>query len=159
MSIERLHFTNQHDVLEFLSVQMAAFIVEANIIGYLEQPPYMENQMDLLTSHEVFWGYYVHAGDQKKLAGAISYCSDLKIAKIMRLVVDPSYFRRGIGKALMTYVIQQLEELGYHEVQVIAASQNIPAIQLYTSFAFSPEDTIMLHQGIPLLVFKKMLYD
>jgi ribosomal protein S18 acetylase RimI-like enzyme len=157
MSIERLHFMNQQDVLEFLSVQMAAFIVEAKMIGYMKQPPHIENQFDLLTSHEVFWGYFVQDGHQKTLAGAISYSFERKKARIMRLVVHPSYFRRGIGKALMTHVIDELHTQGYLEVEVIAASQNIPAIQLYRSFGFFSEDTMMMHEGIPLLVFKKLL--
>lgn len=157
MVIERLKFSTHQEALEYLSVQMAAFIVESEMIGYDGSPPYIENQLELQNSKENFYGCFLQEQNCLRLVGAIAYTSANPIATITRLIVHPHYFRRGIATALMATITMIIAHDELSEVQVVAASQNTPALRFYSSCGFVVKESITTYHGIPLTVLKKYL--
>ena len=67
------------------------------------------------------------------VAAVIELDANKKVVHIQSLVVDPKYFRQGIGRKLVQYVLDK------YEVELITVEtgvDNLPAISLYKSFGF-----------------------
>ncbi|QAT36840.1 GNAT family N-acetyltransferase [Bacillus subtilis] len=90
---------------EILAVQIPAYIKETEIIGFDGIPALQEKVKDIQASHERFAGYRKNG----KLIGVISYEKNMHHLTICRLVVHPDGFRKGIGRALLQFVIERLK--------------------------------------------------
>jgi GNAT superfamily N-acetyltransferase len=115
---------------QLLEVQRAAYFVEAELIGSRAIPALHEDLEALQRSDETFYGYWAN----ECLVGAISYKKASELLDIHRLVVHPTSFRRGIGKALVQFVEQAEEDV--ERVIVSTGTKNLPARQLYTRLGF-----------------------
>jgi GNAT superfamily N-acetyltransferase len=87
-----------------LNIQHLGYRIEADLIDFEGIPPLHESIDDILNCEETFLGFFV----DENLAGLLSYTLEDAVLDIGRLVVDPNYFRRGIGKKLVQSV-EQLE--------------------------------------------------
>ncbi len=155
--MKELTFDTHDQALEFLSLQMEAFLVEAKIIDYQEIPPLLDSLSSLRSSREMFIGYFLQQDNQRdKLVGAISYDVDTNVATIARLVVNPSYFRHGIATALLHHVFQLLQQIEVHQVFVLVASDNLPAMKLYSSVGFEFQQSMIYH-NISLSTLQKKI--
>jgi len=106
-----------------LAVQQAAYKVEATLIGDDRIPALHEGVGDVQLA-PVNW---LAAYEADQLVGAIAWTTTAEGLDIDRLVVDPPVARRGIGRALVTAV---LELAAGREVTVSTGCGNLPARSL-----------------------------
>ena len=59
--------------------------------------------------------------------------------RIHWLAVLPENQRKGLGKALLTFLCQKLKSLGHDKVYLTTSTLRIQAINLYLGFGFYPE--------------------
>ncbi|MFI6257884.1 GNAT family N-acetyltransferase [Micromonospora zamorensis] len=112
-----------------LSLQQAAYAVEASIIGDDRIPPLRET-LDELRGTPLRW---LGAFDDRRLVGAIARSEDHSEVDIHRLVVDPTLHRRGAGRTLVSEV---LALAGRRRTVVSTGRANLPARALYEGLGF-----------------------
>ena len=145
--IEFLQHKEDTIAREIIAVQIPSYIKETEIIGFDGIPALQEKVKDIQASHERFAGYRKNG----KLIGVISYEKNMHHLTICRLVVHPDGFRKGIGRALLQFVIDQNEDA--EKIEVVTAEKNIPAVSLYTQAGFQKAETVKAAQGLLLSVF------
>ena len=80
-----------------------------------------------------FFGYVYEDGEGFAF---ITYSLSVDTADIEDLFVSPALRRRGIAKELLTAAINDIAEKGKTAVFLEVRTDNLPAIDLYTSFGF-----------------------
>jgi ribosomal protein S18 acetylase RimI-like enzyme len=64
---------------------------------------------------------------------------------LYELAVDDRFRRRGIGKALVTALVERARDQGCYEMWVLTDSDNLAAVRTYTSAGLSaPSEQLML---------------
>jgi ribosomal protein S18 acetylase RimI-like enzyme len=63
-------------------------------------------------------------------------CGEPGIGEIYVLFVDPSAWRRGVGKALVDHVLAELGKRGFHSVTLWSAAENARANAFYEKLGF-----------------------
>ena len=109
-----------------VELQQAAYAVEAALIGFDGIPPLNDTVEDVL-SHDIVW---LGAFEGDRLVGGLGYVDRYDHRDIDRLFVDPQHARRGIGRSLVTTVLDATE------VRVSTGTGNEPARLLYRSLGF-----------------------
>jgi len=113
-------------------VQMLAYTQEARLLGAIDFPPLRRTVEDIRTCDEEF--FVAMVGEE--LVGAISVWPDPDGTgmNVASLVVAPSFQRRGIGRRLMTEVVQRY---GDGALTVQTGARNEPALKLYSQLGFA----------------------
>ena len=111
------------------TVFQVSYAIEAALLKAIDFPPLKRTVANFLDSDTDFFGYMIN-GD---VAAVIEVDSNKEVVHIQSLVVDPRYFRRGIGRKLVQYVLDKYET---KLITVETGLENIPAISLYKSFGF-----------------------
>lgn len=114
------------------ALQQQAYRIEADLIGSTDFLPLRESVHDILGARENFLLAY----HQEQLAGALSYTVKDFGCHICRLVVLPSYFRRGIARWMLHNLLLSSDPA--LPCRVVTAQANLPAIALYQSLGFAP---------------------
>jgi ribosomal protein S18 acetylase RimI-like enzyme len=140
---------DNREVLELLSLQLAAYRVEAELIGFNDIPPLKDSIQSIRQANETFIGYY----DDNELAGAISYSKKDGSVTICRMMVHPNHFRKGIASKLLSYVLDR--EKTSDKFIVSTGAANIPAIELYKRHGFKECSAREIAPGIILTTFEK----
>jgi ribosomal protein S18 acetylase RimI-like enzyme len=146
--IVQLDITDRHVAEQVLKVQIPAYQVEAKIIGMNEIPPLKDTVEKLQSSRESFFGYYL----EDILVGVISFQIIEKVLDIHRVVVDPAYFRRGIGRAMITFIFENYKKQ-VRGFKVQTGSTNMPAIKMYYSLGFKKVEQVMISPMLSLSIF------
>ncbi len=133
-----------------LALQRRSYRVEADLIGTEGIPPLFETLAELHACGESFLGAFVDG----RLAGAISWRFSAGTIDIHRLVVDPDYFRRGLGTALVRGLLESEPAAALAIVQT--GAKNEPAAALYLREGFEKVDEVSLG-GVPVARFAKNL--
>jgi len=149
--IVKLQLNNNEEVLKILNLQLAAYRVEATIMGFDEIPPLYDTMDTLRACGETFYGYFI----KDTLTGIVSYKLEDKILDIYRVAVHPSFFRRGIADQLLSYI----EKLNVSATKIIVSTgrENKPAISLYLKKGFKKVEDYKVEEGIYLTAFEKIL--
>lgn len=79
--------------------------------------------------------YFVVEKDGQVLA-YMGYYRILDEAHITNIAVKPDEKRKGYGKALLSFVLNEMKENGVQRVTLEVNEKNIAAIRLYESFGF-----------------------
>lgn len=133
---------------QVLQVQLPAYQVEAEMIGFDGIPALQDTVATLQFCGEQFYGYY----QEGELAGVISFQLLEDTLDIHRLVVHPKHFRKGIGKALVQFLLEK-EKVNRYIVQTGMA--NVAAIRLYRGFGFEEVGQLEVHQGVWITKLEK----
>ncbi|MFD0047977.1 GNAT family N-acetyltransferase [Actinomycetes bacterium NPDC127524] len=133
---------------KILHVQLPAYKIEANIIGFEGIPQLKDTVLDITECRETFIGYT--SGDE--LLGFISYTIEEGVVDICRLVVNPLHFRKGIARELLEHV---LEIAGNNKVMVSTGKKNVPALSLYKRFGFEKVKDIEVAPGVFIRILEK----
>ena len=134
-----------------LEIQRRSYRVEAGLIGSDAIPPLTEAADALRVCGEQFLGAFV----EDQLAGFTSWKLDGKTIDIHRLAVDPSFFRRGIGVALVRAVLSTEPNARRAIVQTGAA--NKPAKALYRREGFVEAGEREVADGVRVALFELQL--
>ncbi|MEL6810168.1 MAG: GNAT family N-acetyltransferase [Bacteroidota bacterium] len=128
--IRRLSHTQLEMAQEIYRVFQVSYAVEAELLGAVDNfPPLQRKPSDFLTSDTDFFGYF----EDNVLAAVMEIRTHPSSTHIQSLVVDPAYFRRGIGKQLVTFVFDRYTTEMFH---VETGTDNGPARALYVSMGF-----------------------
>jgi len=146
--ITPLDVTDRTLAERLLTIQHAAYAVEAELIGFDGIPPLREDLDGLMSSTEHWLGRY----DGTLLVGAIAYELFDDTVEIDRLVVDPAHARRGHGRALLDH----LDRVAPRAVSLVSTgSANTPAVALYTSRGYAAVAELEVAPGISITQFRR----
>jgi len=157
MTIQRLELETNEEILSLLSLQIASYQVEAEIIGFDDIPPLKDGIASIREAkkEETIFGYFTYDNEVHKLAGAVSFSREGSVVTICRMMVHPDYFRRGIARALIQHIFDHQEQQGASRFIVSTGTQNTPAVQLYESFGFIQRRVFTVPPGVSLTTFER----
>ncbi|AXI07901.1 GNAT family N-acetyltransferase [Oceanobacillus sp. 143] len=146
--IKTLNNKDQQIAEEILAIQVPAYEIEADLIGFHGIPQLKDTVETVMASKENFKGFFL----EHQLVGFISYEETKSEVDICRLVVDPEYFRQGIARSLLLELIQRATG---RKILVSTGSKNVPAITLYEEFGFARYHEVEIARGIYLSQFAR----
>jgi ribosomal protein S18 acetylase RimI-like enzyme len=150
IAIRALDLTDPLLLTRVVAVNGAGYRLEADLLGVPRErfPPARETAEDLLGSGQEFLGAF--SGDT--LTGVLSHeRADDGALDVCRLVVDPGFHRRGIGRALVGAAIAAA---GRRALTVSTGAANVPARTLYEQLGFRLVRTSQVI-GIPLVHYRR----
>lgn len=131
-------------------VFQVSYKVEAHLLGALNFPPLSRPLEDFVNCPNDFIGYY----EDHKLVAVVEMKNEASRMHIQSLVVDPDYFRRGIARKLIEFV------LGHYKTNVFTVEtgkDNGPARKLYEGFDFVLEKTYTAAENITKVRYQRKL--
>lgn len=114
---------------ELLSIQQAAYAVEAALIGD-DRIPGLHESVEELQAAKLLWLVASHDGD---VAGAVAWTESRDEIDIDRLIVAPAAHRRGVGSTLVSELVQRA---GARKITVSTGRDNVPARAMYERLGF-----------------------
>ena len=133
---------------EIQAIFQVSYAVEAEMLKAVDFPPLKRTVSEFLNSNSEFYAYYLI----KNIAGVIEIENHKNLTHIQSLVVYPKYFRKGIGRKLVQFVLDTYKSIIF---TVETGVDNHPAIQLYTSLGFEEQDQWNTNHGVRKVRFKK----
>ncbi|MEM8893688.1 MAG: GNAT family N-acetyltransferase [Bacteroidota bacterium] len=118
-----------------------SYRVEAEILGATDFPPLKRTTQAIQKSSTTFLGLL----SQGEMAAVAELNQEPHQLEIWSFVVDPDFFRSGIGSQLLDAIIEQYPKT---QIMVETGSANKPAINLYEKKGFSIIEQWMTDFGI-----------
>ncbi|MBM7840015.1 ribosomal protein S18 acetylase RimI-like enzyme [Alkalihalobacillus xiaoxiensis] len=146
--IKRIDIQVREVAEQIYQLQRKSYQVEAELIQFECLRPLVETIEQLRSTEEIFFSYVVKG----QIIGAISIERNKTTIDICRLMVDPSYFRRGIARQLLQHIESSTPSIYHYSVSTGAA--NKPAIKLYESVGFCKQ-SFELKEGLLLVHLHK----
>mgnify|MGYP001572291988 FL=1 len=134
---------------EIRAIFQASYTVEAKILKAVDFPPLKRTVSKFLNSNSEFYAYYLI----NNIAGVIEIENDKNLTHIQSLVVYPKYFRNGIGRKLVQFILDAYKSKIF---TVETGIDNHPAIKLYKSFGFQEKEQWDTNHGVRKVRFEKM---
>jgi ribosomal protein S18 acetylase RimI-like enzyme len=150
--IDNLEISDPTVASTVLDVQRRSYRVEAELIGSDALPPLNETIEDLRACGEQFLGTFV----DERLAGFVSWKFDGETIDIHRVAVDPHFFRRGIGVALVRAALSAEPDARRSVVRTGAANE--PAKALYRGEGFTELGEREVRGGVRVALFERQLH-
>ncbi|RDW21102.1 GNAT family N-acetyltransferase [Oceanobacillus arenosus] len=147
--IRTLNNRNKQIAKWILAIQITAYEIEADLIGFHGIPQLSDTVGEIMASQETFVGFML----DKEIVGLISYVETELEVDICRLVVKPKYFRKGIAKSLLLEIIHCANG---RRLLVSTGSKNHPAIKLYEKLGFEKNDEVEVAEGIYISQFARI---
>ncbi|MNJ43283.1 Acetyltransferase (GNAT) family protein [compost metagenome] len=138
----KLDVTNYDTARRMIEVQIPAYKVEAELIGYDGIPQLMDTVELMMQCQEKCIGYDVDG----ELAAFVSYEETEQEVEICRLVVHPDHFRKGIATMLVEHVVERIAQ--GRTIQVSTGALNFPAKGLYQAFGFRQVKDVEVAPGV-----------
>ena len=114
---------------EIRAIFQASYAVEAEILKAVDFPPLKRTVSQFVNSNSEFYAFSII----KNIAGIIEIDSHDDLTHIQSLVVDPKYFRKGIGRQLVQFTLDTYRSKLF---TVETGTDNQPAIKLYENLGF-----------------------
>ena len=135
---------------EIRDIFQASYAIEAEMLKAIDFPPLKRTISQFLNSNSEFYAYYF----TKNIAGVIEIKNNQDLTRIQSLVVYPKYFRKGIGRKLVQFILDTYKSKIF---TVETGLDNHPAIRLYTSFDFEEQEQWDTKHGVRKIRFKKRM--
>lgn len=145
--IKKLDHTNLAIATKMRVVFQESYAVEAALLNATNFPPLQRPLESYIKSTTTFFGYHI----KDEIVGIVEVSPKEKTTHINSLVVSPHFFRQGIGRELMNYILQKFSS---KVVTVETGLENIPASKLYTSFHFREVKQWDTDHGVRKIRFK-----
>jgi len=145
--IKKLDHTNLAIATKMRVVFQESYAVEAALLNATNFPPLQRPLESYIKSTTTFFGYHI----KDEIVGIVEVSPKEKTTHINSLVVSPHFFRQGIGRELMNYILQKFPS---KVVTVETGLENIPASKLYTSFHFKEVKQWDTDHGVRKIRFK-----
>jgi ribosomal protein S18 acetylase RimI-like enzyme len=127
--IKKLEHNNLIIATKMRVVFQESYAIEAKLLNAINFPPLQRPLESYINSNTTFFGYHI----KDDIVGIIEVSSNEKATHINSLVVSPHFFRQGIGRQLIKYVLQNF----FSKIFTVETGlENIPASKLYRSFHF-----------------------
>jgi ribosomal protein S18 acetylase RimI-like enzyme len=139
--IALIEHKKQDKALDIRRVFQVSYKIEAELLGAVHFPPLSRRIEAFYNCPNDFVGYY----EDHKLVAVIEMKKEVSSMHIQSLVVDPDYFRRGIARKLIQFV---LEHYTITQFTVETGRDNGPARKLYEGFGFVLEKTYTAAENI-----------
>ena len=130
------------------SVFQASYKVEAKLLNATDFPPLKRPLENYVKSNTVFFGYLKN----EDIAGVIEIDHNNDSTLIRSLVVDPTFFRQGIAKKLMKFVLNTFDSKLF---VVETGLENGPATKLYETFGFVEVKQWDTNHGVRKIKFER----
>ena len=130
------------------AIFQVSYAVEAKMLKAVDFPPLKRTVSQFLTSDSEFYAYYLI----ENIAGVIEIENDEDLTHIQSLVVYPKYFRNGIGRKLVQFILDTYKSKVF---TVETGIDNHPAIKLYKSFGFQEQKQWDTNHGVRKVRFEK----
>ena len=127
--IKKLQHNNLKIAANIRSVFQVSYAVEAKLLNAIDFPPLKRPLESFLNSTTEFFGFWKN----EELAAVIEINSNKNHVHINSLVVAPKFFRQGIAKKLMEFVLTTYNS---NLFTVETGVKNEPATSLYKKFNF-----------------------
>ena len=134
-------------VKEIRDIFQASYAIEAEMLKAIDFPPLKRTISQFLNSNSEFYAYYLN----QNIAGVIEIENNQDLTHIQSLVVYPKYFRRGIARKLISFILSKFDSKIF---TVETGLENIPAIQLYKSFDFEEKKQWDTDHGVCKISFE-----
>ena len=115
---------------EIRNIFQSSYAIEAEMLKAIDFPPLKRTISQFLNSNSEFYAYYLN----QNIAGLIEIKNNQDLTHIQSLVVYPKYFRKGIGRKLVQFVLGTYKSIIF---TVETGVDNYPAIKLYISLGFT----------------------
>lgn len=148
--IQKLDHTDVKIARKIRSVFQVSYAVEAGLLKAIDFPPLKRSLANFLKSETDFYGYF----QDGELAAITETRSKNNKTHIQSLVVDPFYFRRGIGAKLVDFIFTTYSTPIFSVETGVA---NIPAISLYKKFNFIETKQWDTNYGVRKVRFEKRI--
>ena len=135
---------------EIRAIFQASYTVEAKMLKAVDFPPLKRTVSQFLKSDSEFYAYYLI----ENIAGVIEIENDEDLTHIQSLVVYPKYFRNGVGRKLVQFILDNYKSKIF---TVETGIDNHPAIKLYKSFDFKEQKQWDTNHGVRKVRFEKRL--
>ena len=132
------------------SVFQLSYKVEAKLLNAANFPPLKRPLEDYVKSNTEFFGYLKN----EELAGVIEINHNNSSTHIRSLVVDPLFFRQGIAKMLMEFVLNTFDSKLF---VVETGLKNEPATKLYKKYGFIEVKQWDTDHGVRKIKFEKRI--
>jgi ribosomal protein S18 acetylase RimI-like enzyme len=133
---------------EIRNIFQSSYAIEAEMLKAIDFPPLKRTISQFLNSNSEFYAYYLN----QNIAGSIEIKNNQDLTHIQSLVVYPKYFRKGIGRKLVQFVLGTYKSIIF---TVETGVDNYPAIKLYISLGFEEQNQWDTNHGIRKVKFKK----
>ncbi len=127
--IQKIDHTDIVLARKIRSIFQVSYAVEADLLKAIDFPPLNRTLVSFLKSKTEFYGYF----QDDELAAVTEIRSQNNNTHIQSLVVDPFYFRQGIGAKLVDFTFTNFSTPSF---SVETGSDNLPAIALYIKSGF-----------------------
>ena len=151
MELVTLELSDAETATEILALQRRAYEIEARLIGSDDIPLLHESLEELQSCGETFVGALLDG----RIVGAISWKVSEQAIDLHRLIVDPQYFRRRIGTALVRAALAA--EPSVTRALVQTGADNEPARALYLREGFELTDELEIVPGLRVARFSTRL--
>ncbi len=133
----RLRPATLSDLEEMIEIERSSFGAQSYRRELIEQ---------LLTGHSF---HNVIVEERGKRVGYATFLEDArrKKARLVTIAVRPAYRGRGLAKAMLKFLEQEMAGLGLRSVSLEVGTSNEPAKSLYLSLGYRIEGTIPDYYG------------
>ena len=133
---------------EIRNIFQSSYAIEAEMLKVIDFPPLKRTISQFLNCNSEFYAYYLN----QNIAGLIEIKNNQDLTHIQSLVVYPKYFRKGIGRKLVQFVLDTYKSIIF---TVETGVNNHPAIKLYISLGFVEQNQWDTNHGVRKVKFKK----
>ena len=135
---------------EIRAIFQVSYTVEAKMLKAVDFPPLKRTVSQFLNSNSEFYAYYLI----KNIAGVIEIENHEDLTHIQSLVVYPKYFRNGIGRKLVQFILENYKSKIF---TVETGIDNHPAIKLYKRYGFQEQERWNTNHGVRKVRFEKRI--
>ena len=148
--IKKLHHRNLQTAQKIRIVFQASYAIEAKLLNATDFPPLKRTLEKYINSSTVFYGYFKN----QELAAVVEINHTINFTHIQSLVVHPDFFRQGIARELMEFVLESYDS---NLFVVETGVDNGPATKLYKKIGFIEVKQWDTEFGIRKVKFEKRI--
>lgn len=146
--IIKLENKNEETAQQIRALFQASYKIEAELLNAIDFPPLNRELEDFINCDTEFYG--LSKGEE--IAAVVEVKADKEVTDIHSLVVLPNYFRQGLGRELVQFVLDTFDSESYI---VETGLENEPATRLYKQLGFVEQSQWDTPFGIRKVGFKK----
>ena len=148
--IKKINHKEAETSHQIYTLFQASYRIEAKLLKVDDFPPLRRTIDDFISSNTEFYAYWKN----NEIAAIVEILRDNKCTDIHSLVVYPKYFRQGLGKELMTFLLDTIDA----EIFTVETGlENTPATRLYKKMGFQEVEQWDTEFGIRKIKFKKSI--